>query len=292
MFRLDDDSKVAILGFTDPFSLTSFEATSRHSRRLVKLAWNVHDKNLTKTQREGGATSRQRVLSSFAVHKSSVMSRLSQLIEDSSWSDLSERGINVLPLGQLDESKHLVHLRMSGLTSCRNTHFETYCETTITISHDQISSMGNTHVARVPLTMDQFGSAGGASNCNEMAGLLGSLYATEGATENSPFHPENRMVSCKCIGKWDSRLDTISIVAFDRQTLAPSVLFKEDDKTGGPIRTILTSTEQADGYLSIAALAQRLMHSDTSFAARSVSFYFQRNSFGLALSHTKLLSLS
>lgn len=291
MFHLDDDSKVAILSFADPFSLTSYEATSRHSRRLVKMAWNVHDKNLTKTQREGGATSRQRVLSSFAVHKSSVMSRLSQLIEDSSWSDLNKRGINILPWDQLDGSKHLVHLRISGLTSSRNTPFQTYCETTIAVSSDQISSMGNTHLARVPLTRDQFGSDGGADDSNEMAGLLDSLYGTTGAAENSSFHPESRMQSCKCIDSLNRRLDAISIVAFDRQTLAPSVMFKEDDTSGGSTRTILTCIMRDDGYLSITADIQRPMYGhfeagDASFLMRSVCLYFRRDSFGLALSHT------
>ena len=291
MFHLDDDSKVAILSFADPFSLTSYEATSRHSRRLVKLAWNVHDKNLTKSQKEGGTSPRQRVLSSFAVHKSNVMSRLSQLIEDSSWPELSERGINILPWDQLDGNKHLVHLRISGLTSCRNAPFQTYCETTIAIGPDQISSMGNTQLARVPLTRDQFRSDGGADDGNEIAGLLDTLYGTAGAAETSSFRPESRMQSCKCIDSLNRRLDTISIVAFDRQTLAPRILFKGDDKSGGSTRTILTCIMRDDGYLSITADIQRPMYGhfeagNASFLIRSVCLYFRRDSFGLALSHT------
>ena len=249
----------------------------------------MHDKNLTKSQREGGTTPRQRVLSSFAVHKSTMMSRLSQLIEDSSWPDLSKRGINILPWDQLDESKHLVHLRMSGLTSCRNAPFQTYCETTIAIGSDQISGIGNTHLARV--TRDQFGSNGGADDGNEMAGLLESLYGTAGAAENSSFRPESRMQSCKCIDSLNRRLDAISIVAFDRQTLAPSIMFKEDDKSGGSTRTILTCIIRDDGYLSITADIQRpmCMHFEAGnapFLIRSVCLYFRKDSFGLALSQT------
>ena len=221
------------------------------------------------------------------------MSRLSQLIEDSSWSDLSERGIHVLPWEELDESKHLVFLRMSGLTSHRHSPFQTYCETTIGIKANQIARRGSIRLARVPLTKDQFGLPGGAGIVgNDMAGLLDSLYTAKGAAENTSFHPESIVQSCKRIDSLNRRLDTISIVAFDRQTLAPSILFKEDDRSGGATRTILACALE-DGHLSIFADVDRSMNvsleagvADASLVTRSVCFYFQRDSFCLALAQS------
>ena len=126
MFHLSDDTVVTILSFSDPFSLASFEATSRRSHRLVQSAWIVQDEKVKK--REGGSTPRQRVISSFAIHRSCVLSRLSQLVKNSSWSDLSKRGITMLPWDELDGGKHLIHLRVSG-----HSPFQTYCEPIITV---------------------------------------------------------------------------------------------------------------------------------------------------------------
>ena len=86
------------------------------------------------------------------------------------------------------------------------------------------------------------------------------------------------------------RLDTISIVAFDRQTLCPSVLFKEDDNSGGSTKTTLTTTLDG-GYLRIIADIDRSMYrrvggDNTSVVIRLVYFLFRRDAFELAFSTT------
>ena len=97
------------------------------------------------------------------------------------------------------------------------------------------------------------------------------------------------MNSCHRIDFINRRLKAITMVAFDRKTLAPSILFKDNSLPEGPASTFFACT-QHDGHVAIVASVGRSMNTqikdsdgDTFLVRRSVHLYFQRNSFGLAI---------
>ena len=288
IFRLDEDCLLAVLKFADPFSLTSFEITSKHAQQLVESTWVVQARDL-KEREEGGSTPRQRVLSSFAVNKCDILCRLTQMVEGSTSSELSEKGIAMLPWEKLDTSKHLVYLRMSGQACCRYSTPQTFCESVIQIDSSELHSLYRKKeggVAKIPLSKCQFQMAR-ASERNDMQDLLDHLYP-EAESENMSFR--GTMNSCHRIDFINRRLKAITMVAFDRKTLAPSILFKDNSLPEGPASTLFACTQHEDGHVAIVASVGRSMNTqikdsdgDTFLVRRSVHLYFQKNSFGLAI---------
>lgn len=291
IFRLDKDCLLAVLKFADPFSLTSFEITSKHAQQLVQSTWVVQARNLGERE-EGGGTPRQRVISSFAVHNCDILSRLTQMVEGSTSSELSAEGIVMLPWEKLDTSRHLVYLRMSGQACCRYSAPQTFCESVIQIDSSELHSLYKKKeggVAKIPLSKCQFRVAR-ASERNDMRDLLDHLYPEdpEGRSQNMAF--QGTMNSCHRIDFINRRLKAITMVAFDRKTLAPSILFKDNSLPEGPASTLFACTQHEDGHVAIVASVGRSMNTqmkdsggDTFLVRRSVHLYFQKKSFGLAI---------
>ena len=67
LLDLDDDAIAATLAFSDPRLLCSTTMVCRRLRRLADEAWTKLDRNLEPNRREGGNTTRERVLSSYIV---------------------------------------------------------------------------------------------------------------------------------------------------------------------------------------------------------------------------------
>ena len=188
----------------------------------------------------------------------------------------------MLPWDELDGGKHLIHLRISGFSP-----FQTYCESIITIGPEQLPPIGEkgNYLAEVPLAIEQFEP----TRSNGIKDILDRLYASEeGTSENKAFRLEGKKQTIARIGAINRQIGAISVVVFDRQTLAPSILFKEGE---GSTRTTRVLVVSGGGPLLFMAnfgrtMEKNVVDSDDSVStvSRYISFNFASDSFKLLLS--------
>ena len=269
LLDLDDDVIAATLGFADPRSLCSATMTCRRLCRLADAAWLDLDKHLEQNRREGGSTSRERVLSSFVVH--SDKERISRVADHCVLHD--RVGVmQQITLAELANrnSRHLLYLRIIN-TSNDSVYYDSFIGASgaLRISQDEVHlPMQRIHVKR---DFDDFISV----VSNFMANRCPYTFSLVSNKMRSTFRNVN-----------------ILIFAFNRRNLSQRILINEVSQ---PINRVpsMSGLQSLDGTQRLRVrnnwarvqVNRNKLHSRAAapLTRTEVGFYFQDETFGLMI---------
>jgi len=272
LLDLDDDVIVAALGFSDPRSLCSTTMVCRRLRRLADTTWAELDKNIDANKREGGDTPRERVLSSFAVHELATwVSQVAKTVETRDFHELREGyKVRIISPEDLGADNYLFFLRISGCTTDNQTR-RTYIKSFVQVSDEQQRSLlANNSPIDLQLNEYRIRSIIHRFLTDLVSGpeTFSARHFTNGVLNNN--------VKSRLFNYFNNSTN-ISIIAVNRQTLAPSILFKNHDNgTAASCRVIF----KTDGSRRLEIRDDWIMCKAVS---REVALYFENNSYGLRI---------
>ena len=281
LLDLDDDAIKVALGFSDPRSLSSTTMTCRRLRHLSDAAWNELDKHIEQNKCEGGDTPRERVLSSFVVHGGGR-----------SWLDritfkaarARNAGICCVSSEDLQNRTYIFHICTENLGYPMHA-------LTIPVSVGGQPNLGFFgHCARVsidlPLERKHFHLFGNIQQ------FLRDFYDSQdfsskvfmpGSRQLSPTFDFNRF-------KMAFRLFKVTILAVDRCTLEPKILFREEINSPSSQRPPSVGTSQRKNRRRLEIKnkwSMKCFDRGAFIGTREVEFYFEKDSFGLTICNMK-----
>ena len=284
LLDLNDDAITAYLSFTDPPSLSTATMTCRRMRRLADAAWEELDKEIDDQKREGGDTPRERVLSSFAVHKDRErMANIARQVERYG-SNIIGKGIVVATPEELDTDNFLLYFFASWGFS----HRKTLVDAWLKVTGAQRNSLVNGGPVDLPLNM--------CAIQGNFHTLVSSLYGGPGTFSQRNISPGFQyetfgwgFLNYKTATELDDFLHTceamkISILTVNRRTLTPAIFCVGTAELRSDHNILRNSIVRLGiGSYRLESSASLSWVANYPSLTKKISFYFQNDSFGVKI---------